>query len=174
MSYRQTVAEQTAELARLIQLRDQCDLADFDQWVEWGNYHWEISDLTARRDALLTSIDTLDVADRAITAADARCTAAYALLTGFDRRSRRLARVAVPLLLAVLAGHLLLPDAWMTAAVSVVLGLSIGVGVRRARRHEQLSDAAYEAEGDYGDALTEREQMLADIQDGRPASTPGR
>jgi hypothetical protein len=89
MSYRQTVAEQTDELARLIQLRDQCDVADFDQWVEWGNYHWEISDLTARRDALRASIDTLHAADRTITAANARCIAAHMLLTGFARRWRR-------------------------------------------------------------------------------------
>ncbi|MFI5593486.1 hypothetical protein ACIA5G_51255 [Amycolatopsis sp. NPDC051758] len=174
MSYNQTIADQTAEIERLIQLRDRCHVADFSQWVEWGDYHWEISDLTARRDALRASIDTLYAADRTIIAANARCIAAHVLLTGFARRSRRLALAGVTLLLAVLAGQLLLADAWTTAAVSVVLGLSLGVGVRRARRHEQLSDAAYAAEDDYVDALTEREQMLADIDNGRPASTSGR
>jgi hypothetical protein len=171
MSYRQTIAEQSAEITRLIQLRDRCDVADFDQWVEWGNHDWEIAELSARRDAMLASTEALDGIGREIDSTRASAVAACGRLAGFARTSRRLARLAVVLLLlAVLAAQLLqAPDSAVIAAAWAVFGVSVGVGVRRVVRHERLAAAYYAAEEDYIDAVARQEEMFADIDAGRPA-----
>ncbi|HEY3691135.1 MAG TPA: hypothetical protein VGL46_12655 [Pseudonocardiaceae bacterium] len=169
MSYRQMVTDLSAEIDNRTYLRGREGTEPPWSDCDYG-FDAEIGDLRSRLIVLESSRTALESSDREIAATDETRSAAYRRLNDIDRTSRLLARLAVTTLLAIAAAYLLgAGEVWLVPATWIVLGTSIGVGVHRAHRRECLATLAYDAEGAYTSALTRREQMLYDIEHGRPA-----